>query len=126
MSITHVTSASLQTSGGQTGGMDRRNALVGISDQLSGSLMISQPHTISAIHHHQSQDTIIYSISGRGALITLEDGIEVKREMNPGDWALIPAGVEHQEANVGEDEVHWVIVRGGRVPEVKNVEGWST
>lgn len=49
-----------------------------------------------------------------------------RKDLSPGDWALIPAGVEHQEINEGEEEVVWVIVRSpGGVPEVVNLEGWS-
>ncbi|ORY25066.1 RmlC-like cupin domain-containing protein [Naematelia encephala] len=121
--ITVAKGSTLETSGGQTAGMARQNALVGLSDQLCGSLMIAQPHTSSGIHHHGSQDTIVYAVSGRGAIVSA--GGKVTNVLEPGDWALIPAGAEHQEANAGDEEVVWVIVRGGNVPQVHNTEGWS-
>lgn len=85
--------------------------------------MTAQPHTASDIHHHASQDTIIYGVRGRGAIET--DNGKTRQEVGPGDWAIIPAGVEHREMNDGDEEVIWVIVRGGRQAEVINVDGWS-
>lgn len=188
--MTAVSGSSLQTSGGQTEGMARQNAITGLSDQLCGSgescspqlspssqpstpqhilagsirhalglystlpafrlpsfpsysissrgcsntpttrtdttaVMLAQPHTSSGIHHHASQDTIVYAIRGTGAIVSMVDGKKVKKELKAGDWALIPAGVEHQEMNEGDEEVGWVIVRGGREAEVVNVEGWE-
>jgi len=49
-----------------------------------------------------------------------------RQELIPGDWAIIPAWAEHQEANDGEEEVVWVIVRGpGGTPVVENLGGWG-
>jgi hypothetical protein len=46
--------------------------------------------------------------------------------LGPGDWAIIPAYAEHQEANEGDEEVVWVIVRGpGGTPVVENLGGWG-
>jgi uncharacterized RmlC-like cupin family protein len=88
--------------------------------------MLAQPHTSSGIPHHASQDTIIYAIRGTGAILSIaKDGSHVKKTLKAGDWALIPAGVEHQEMNEGEEEVAWVIVRGGKEAEVVNVDGWG-
>ena len=85
--------------------------------------MIAAPHTSSGIHHHGTQDTIIYAIRGRGTVIS--EGGAKRQNLNPGDFAIIPAGAEHQEVNEGDEEVEWVIVRGGREPDVQNVEGWG-
>lgn len=57
----------------------------------------------------------------------LSEGGKKRQELAPGDWALIPAGKEHQEVNDGEEEVRWVIVRGGKEAEVVNMEGgWGS
>ncbi len=72
--------------------------------------MRAQPHTASAVHHHGSQDTIVYAVSGHGSLVTSSndsDG-DTRHDLKPGDWALIPAYREHQEVNDGEDEAVWV------------------
>ncbi|KAI9637012.1 RmlC-like cupin domain-containing protein [Dioszegia hungarica] len=123
MSVLHVPGASLQQSGGQTEGMSRKNAIMDKSDQLCSSIMLAKPHSSSGIHHHATQDTIIYAIRGNGS-ISFADGRE-RVDLKPGDWALIPANVEHKEMNDGDEEVEWVIVRGGRVAAVENVDGWK-
>ena len=87
------------------------------------AVMIAGPHTSSGIHHHGEQDTIIYAIRGRGSVIS--EGGKKRVDLSPGDFAIIPAGAEHQEVNEGDEEVEWVIVRGGKAPDVRNVDGWG-
>lgn len=49
----HVTKAAeIKTSGGQTEGMIRQNAIVDKADNICASVMIAKPHSSSAIHHH--------------------------------------------------------------------------
>ncbi|OTA22576.1 hypothetical protein BTJ68_14284 [Hortaea werneckii EXF-2000] len=110
--VTVTKCSSLQTSRTQTSGMLRQNALTDLTPHLCASRMIAQPHTASAIHHHEDQDTVVFAFSGSGGTI-------------PGDFALIPAWREHQEVNEGEEEVVWCIVRSGMSPKVRNLEGWS-
>lgn len=85
--------------------MIRQSAIVDLtpSQQIVGTLMRAQPHSSSAIHHHGSQDTIVYAVSGRGSIVS-DNGNQVDK-LEPGDWALIPKGREHQEANDGDEEV---------------------
>ncbi|KAI0424427.1 RmlC-like cupin domain-containing protein [Xylaria sp. FL1042] len=122
--VQHTKSTSLSPSGLQTPGMTRSNALVDLTSTLCATQMHAQPHTSSAIHHHGAQDTIVYAVRGRGGAIVSEGG-KKRVEIEPGDYALIPAWMEHQEVNDGEEEVVWCIVRSGRVPEVVNLEGWG-
>ena len=91
--------------------------------QLNYAVMIAKPHTASAIHHHGAQDTIVYCLRGKGAVLS-ENGRK-RQNLEPGDFALIPAYVEHQEVNDGDEEIEWIITRSGRVPVVENIEGWS-
>jgi uncharacterized RmlC-like cupin family protein len=87
-----------------------------------------------------SVDTIVYAVSGRGAIVS-EDG-KKRQDLSPGDFALIPSYVrqtcidfiqnrcsyqqaKHQEVNDGDEELRWVIVRGGRSPIVHNLEDWE-
>jgi hypothetical protein len=75
-------------------------------------------------------------VSGRGAIVS-ENG-KKRQELGPGDFALIPAFVgvrlmffyyhsqwqaEHQEVNDGDEDVKWIITRGGRTPVVHNLDG---
>jgi len=49
----------------------------------------------------------------------------VRHRLAPGDFAIIPAWVEHQEVNEGDEEVVWIITRSGGVPQVVNLDGWG-
>ncbi|KAI0115644.1 RmlC-like cupin domain-containing protein [Nemania sp. FL0031] len=114
---------SLTPSGGQTAGMIRSNAIVDKCDGICASSMLAKPHTASAVHHHGAQDTVVYAVSGKGAVVS--EGGTKRVELEPGDYALIPAFMEHQEVNDGDEEVVWTIVRSGRTPEVVNLSGWG-
>ncbi|KAI1435904.1 RmlC-like cupin [Xylaria sp. CBS 124048] len=120
----HLTKgSSLQQSGGQTNGMVRSNAIVDKCDGICATSMQAAPHTASAVHHHGAQDTIVYAVRGKGAIVS-ENGTK-RVDLDPGDFALIPAYMEHQEVNDGDEEVVWTIVRSGRVPEVNNLTDWG-
>ncbi|KZO99409.1 RmlC-like cupin [Calocera viscosa TUFC12733] len=113
----------LSGSTGQTDGMARYGAIAGLSDKLNANLMVAEPHTHSAVHHHGDQDTIVFGQKGKGAVVF--NGGKDRVNIAPGDFALIPAGVEHEEVNEGDEQVVWVIVRSGSVPKVVNLEGWG-
>ena len=66
-----------QTNTGQTKGMDRLSAIVDMSPNICGTLMRAHPHSGSAVHHHGEQDTIVYVVSGNGALVS-EGGKKVR------------------------------------------------
>lgn len=70
-----------------------------------------------------SLDTIVYAASGHGTVVS--DGGNVRQDLAPGEFALIPAFTEHQEANDGDEDVTWIIVRSGRDPVVENLKGWG-
>jgi gentisate 1,2-dioxygenase len=81
---------------------------------------------IPRYHENQSDvvtDTIVYATKGHGAIVSSNG--KKRQELAPGDFALIPAYAEHQEVNDGEEEVVWIITRGGRNPVVQNLEGWG-
>jgi uncharacterized RmlC-like cupin family protein len=103
--------------------MIRSNAIVDKCPGICATSMLAKPHTASAVHHHGAQDTIVYAVSGRGTVVS--EGGEKRVDLEPGDYALIPAYMEHQEVNDGDGEVVWSIVRSGRVPEVVNLTGWG-
>ena len=69
-------------------------------------------------------DTIVYAAKGHGALVSGMNGSK-RQELAPGDFALIPAYAEHQEVNDSDEDVVWIITRGGRNPVVQNLEAWS-
>ncbi|EXJ54834.1 hypothetical protein A1O7_10175, partial [Cladophialophora yegresii CBS 114405] len=109
-----------------------QSAIVSLSPSICGTLMRAQPHSASAVHHHGTQDTIVYAVSGCGSLVSssgrTKEGPfgDVRQDLKPGDWALIPAYREHQEVNDGDEEVVWVIVRAPEgVPVVENLQAWG-
>ena len=110
--VTRSSSLASSGSGAQTSGMIRSNALTDLTDGLCASRMIALPHTASAVHHHDDQDTVVFAFSGRGTIVS--DGGKSKVTLEPGDYALIPAWAEHQEVNESGEEVVWCIVRSGR------------
>lgn len=69
-------------------------------------------------------DTIVYVAKGHGAIVSGSNGNK-RQELAPGDFALIPAYAEHQEINESDEDVVWIITRGGRNPIVQNLAGWS-
>ncbi|KAI1414427.1 RmlC-like cupin [Hypoxylon sp. FL1857] len=119
----YVTRASdIKQSGGQTEGMIRSNAIVDRCEGICATHMLAKPHTSSAVHHHGKQDTIVQAVKGRGSIVS--EGGTKRVDLEPGDFALIPAFMEHQEVNDGDEDVVWTIVRSGRIPEVVNLTGW--
>ncbi|KAF4553168.1 Hypothetical protein D9617_8g051820 [Elsinoe fawcettii] len=111
-----------QASGGQTSGMTRTNAIAG-QGSINASIMTAAPHSSSGVHHHGEQDTIIYALSGNGSVLT--EGGKKRVDLGPGDFCLIPKGLEHQEVNESDDEVVWVITRSGDSANVVNVDKWT-
>ncbi|KAI1108004.1 RmlC-like cupin domain-containing protein [Nemania sp. NC0429] len=123
--VTKSTSLTSPPSGPQTPGMVRRDAIVGHSGvSLCASRMTAAPRSASAVHHHGAQDTVVYAVSGSGGAL-VSDGGRTRVALEPGDYALIPAGVEHQEVNDGDEEIVWSIVRSGSSPVVVNLSGWG-
>ncbi|KAI1876248.1 hypothetical protein JX265_000505 [Neoarthrinium moseri] len=116
--------SSLTVSGGQTEGMQRANAIAGVCDGICASRMVAAPHTASAVHHHGAQDTVVFCAAGSGGAIVSEGGRR-RAGLEPGDFCLIPAYMEHQEVNDGDDELVLCVVRSGRSPCVVNLDGWD-
>lgn len=59
------------------------------SRQLRSIVMQAQPHSSSAVHHHGEQDTMVYAAQGHGSIVF--DGGKQQKDLQPGDFALIPA-----------------------------------
>ncbi|KAI1420275.1 RmlC-like cupin domain-containing protein [Xylaria sp. FL1777] len=105
--------------------MIRQGAIIGKSDRMCATVMRAKPHCSSAVHHHGEQDTIIYAASGKGVLMT-NTGDQLKRhELSAGDFAFIPPWTEHQEINETDEDVVWILIRGGPEPVVVYLTGWD-
>ena len=91
---------------------------------------------------------MVYAAHGYGSIVF--DGGRQQKDLEPGDFALIPAydvyappphcperggwlkteadqirHAEHQEVNHSGNELEWVVMRTGRKPVTVNLEGWS-
>jgi uncharacterized RmlC-like cupin family protein len=100
----------------QTGGMSRLAAIsksLAGSERLWGGVMLAEPNTSSAVHHHGPLETIVYILSGRSKL-RWGNRLENETLAEAGDFLLIPAYLPHQEINPDPDKAtQWVVVRSG-------------
>lgn len=108
----------------QTTGMRRLAAishlLVG-SESLWAGVMLAEPTTTSAVHHHGHLETVVYVLSGTSR-VKWGSRLEHEVDLEPGDFLLIPPYMPHQEINPSPDQTTtWVVVRSGREAVVVNL-----
>jgi uncharacterized RmlC-like cupin family protein len=74
-------------------------------------------------------ETIIYTVSGNGALLSQPKGDEEqpeRHELGPGDFAFVPAWTEHQAVNESEaEDLHLVVIQSGGQPVEVNLTDWG-
>ncbi|RCG24510.1 cupin domain-containing protein [Sphaerisporangium album] len=91
------------------------------AEHLSAFRSTVKPGAATGAHHHGSQETVLYVISGSGRY-RWGDKLENVVEAGPGDFVFIPAHVIHQEINPStETETVWAVVRSGVDPIVVNL-----
>ena len=108
----------------QTTGMRRLAAishgLVG-SEKLWAGVMLAEPGTASAVHHHGPLETVVYVLSGRSR-VRWGSRLEHETDLEPGDFLLIPPYLPHQEINPSPDQAtQWVVVRSGPEAVIVNL-----
>jgi len=101
----------------QTPGMRRlaavSHALVG-SEKLWAGVMIAEPGTASAVHHHGDQETVVFVLSGRSK-VRWGGRLDHEADLEAGDFFFIPARMPHQEINPAADQsVVLVVLRSAR------------
>ena len=101
----------------QTPGMRR---LAAVSRDLAGSeklwagVMIAQPGTTSAVHHHGPLETVVYVVAGRSK-VRWGSRLQHEVDLCAGDFLFIPPFLPHQEINPSPHEpAHWVVVRSAQ------------
>jgi uncharacterized RmlC-like cupin family protein len=108
----------------QTRGLIREVAFDGRNPDaahLSAFRSTVKPGAATGAHHHGSQETVLYMISGT-ARYRWGDKLQNVVEAGPGDFVFIPAHVIHQEINASsEAETVWAVVRSGVDPIVVNL-----
>ena len=101
----------------QTPGIRRRQAFAG-DDRWVGHVE-TQPGEWSGWHHHGDTDTYMYVLAG-GLEFEFGPGRE-RIVVEPGDFALMPAGVIHRERTTPGAPGEIVLVRLGTGPVLVNV-----
>ncbi len=113
-----VVKASELTSADPTPGMDRKRAFE--LPTLWAGQVETAPGAVSGWHHHDSNESSLYVVSG---VLRLEfDGFDGYVDAEPGDFVHVPAYTVHRESNPTAEPSVAVIARsGGGIPTV-NVE----
>jgi uncharacterized RmlC-like cupin family protein len=108
----------------QTPGSQRRAAIaaeVGVNSSLWGGIFEVEPGARTGVHHHGSQETVAFVLSGRCEVRWGEKG-EFAALACAGDFIHVPAFLPHMEIN--PSKVHafrWVVVRSAPTPIVVNL-----
>jgi|SRR6516165_6335190 uncharacterized RmlC-like cupin family protein len=110
----------------QTPGSERRAAIapeLGVASALWGGTFEVEPGSRTGVHHHGSQETIAFVLSGACEIRWGERGEFVARAKS-GDFIHVPAYLPHMEINPSkETPFRWVVVRSTPTPIVVNLSG---
>ena len=115
----------------QTPGSQRQAAIckeAGITSSLWGGTFLVEPGAQTGIHHHGSQETIVYVLEGESIVQWGERG-EHRLSVRAGDFLHVPPQLIHREINSSKDApFRWVVVRSSSEPIVVNLphEVWDT
>src|SRR5205814_8534964 len=91
------------------------------SEALWAGIMLADPGTASAVHHHGPLETVVYVLSGRSK-VRWGSRLEHEVDLAPGDFLYVPPFVAHQEINPSPDHpTEWVVVRSGGEAVVVNL-----
>jgi uncharacterized RmlC-like cupin family protein len=108
----------------QTPGSERRAAIapeLSVKSALWGGIFEVEPGSRTGVHHHGSQETIAYVLSGACEIRWGERG-EFRAQANAGDFIHVPAHLPHMEINPSRyHPFRWVVVRSTPTPIVVNL-----
>ncbi|KAH6609021.1 cupin [Trichoderma cornu-damae] len=103
---------------------------------LPSSTEIIRADQLKAISDNRGQtirdcavvDAIIYAVSGTGTLVVKEGfGGELRHhDLQPGDFAFVPAWTEHQARNDMDQDLVWVVVQSGPRPVGAILADWGS
>ncbi|KAK0664618.1 hypothetical protein QBC41DRAFT_17140 [Cercophora samala] len=108
-----------------------RDAIVGQAESMCATVLIIKPRSSSLIHHNGEQETILYVTSGTGGVLLSQPKDEDERHperhvLGRGDFAYIPAWLEHQAVNESEfEDLMLVVIRSGSAPVEVNLKTWG-
>jgi uncharacterized RmlC-like cupin family protein len=108
----------------QTPGSERRAAIapeLGVDSALWGGTFEVEPGARTGVHHHGSQQTIAYVLSGTCEIRWGANG-EFLAQAGPGAFIHVPAYLPHMEINPSNAQpFRWIVVRSTPVPIVVNL-----
>ena len=97
--------------GGQTEGSILRLAAID-EPTLWAGISTVPANTSTGWHHHGTNTTVFYMLSGQLTVEHGEDPVESATAVE-GDFVVVPAGVVHREVVDPEDDVRAVVLRFG-------------
>jgi uncharacterized RmlC-like cupin family protein len=107
----------------QTYGMTRYEAISGRSVGAQSLWMgrsLAPPGLISEAHHHGQSESAIYVARGSATFLCGPDLCE-RVDVDAGDFLFIPPYAVHVEANLGGQEVEFIVVRSTQEAVVVNL-----
>ena len=75
--------------------------------------VILQPHAKTGPHHHGRHEVAVYVVKGRGQ-IRWGERLEFEAEVGAGDFVYFAPYVPHQELNIANETLDFVVVRSDR------------
>jgi len=75
-------------------------------------------------HHHDVEDELFFAVKGALKMALREDGDEREIVIHPGEFIIIPHGVEHCPS--AEEETHIMLLEPKSTLNTGNVEGERT
>lgn len=75
-------------------------------------------------HHHDAEDELFFVVKGRLRMKVREDGAEREFLIEPGEFIIIPHGVEHLPS--ADEETHVMLLEPKSTLNTGNVEGVRT
>jgi len=108
----------------QTPGSRRLAAIApetNVTSALWGGIFEVEPGARTGVHHHGSQETVAYVLSGTCEVRWGEKG-EFTAQAQAGDFIHVPAYLPHMEINPSKTHAfRWVVVRSTPTPTVVNL-----
>jgi uncharacterized RmlC-like cupin family protein len=94
---------------------------LGILSALWGGTFRVEPGAQTGIHHHGSQETVVYVLEGESYVQWGQKG-EHAVTVRAGDFLHVPAWLVHREINRSQDvPFRWIVVRSSSEPIVVNL-----
>lgn len=124
LSISVIRPSQFSAGTSQTSGSQRHAAIcpqLGVTSGMWGGTFLVEPGARTGIHHHGSQETIVYVLEGESCVEWGEHG-EHNATVRAGDFLHVPAGLPHREINPSKDKpFRWVVIRSTSEPIVVNL-----